>query len=169
MRARALIYNAQSSRIARNRPTDDRSSWKLAGGEPARLARRNINSVTDHTVDNGAQRRSHSERGVMANTHSKLKWIVAVVGMIAVADLALHGWSLLRAAPAPSTPVPRVETVVARAEAPLQAGLVDRSRKGDRLLPAGPVAKGKLPPGCESQSSPLARLAPPNMIRQCVT
>jgi hypothetical protein len=102
----------------------------------------------------------------MVNTRGKLKWAVMAVGIIAIADLAFHGWSLVRAV---SAAVPRVETVVARVEAPLQAGLVDRSGKGDRLVPAGPVAKAKLPPGCESQSSPLAKLAPPNLIRQCET
>jgi hypothetical protein len=106
---------------------------------------------------------------MMVNTRGKLKWAVMAVGVIAVADLGLHGWSLLQAAAAPSRVAPRVEAVVARAETPLQAGLIDRSRKRDRLLPAAPAAKVRLPPGCESQSSPLAKLAPPNLIRECVT
>jgi len=161
----ARTYSQRAEQRGRPYSTERRSTPVQAYGmEPARrLARRNTGNATNKTIDPVAQRRARSEGSVMSNTRRKLQWSVMALGILAAADLAINGWSLLRAAPPPQS------TLVPRVEAPLQAGLVDRSRKGDRLVPAAPVAKTRLPPGCESQSSPLARLAPPNLIRQCVT
>jgi hypothetical protein len=47
--------------------------------------------------------------------------------------------------------------------------IVDRSRKGDRFIPATPLVKIVLPRGCESSVSSVTKLSRSNLLWRCVT
>jgi hypothetical protein len=95
------------------------------------------------------------------STISSIKCTVAGLMVVAAFVLATTCAASLGAAPSQSS----VATVLAS-----QTGMIDRSRKGDRLAPVAPAIKVVLLPGCEPQFSPLTRLSPSNFAaRRCLT
>jgi hypothetical protein len=95
-------------------------------------------------------------------TRSHARWIIAAFAAVAVVALAMNCVGSSGAAPAQSK-------VIAQSELLSQAGMIDRSRKGDRLRSVAPAIEAELPEGCDSPFSPLAKLAPANLIARCLT
>jgi hypothetical protein len=79
-----------------------------------------------------------------------------------VFTLAMNSLPSLRAAPSHSEVTYQLKMV-------LQASMVDRARKGDRLAPAPYAIKLAPPPGCESPFSSLSKLSRSYLIARCVT
>ena len=52
---------------------------------------------------------------------------------------------------------------------PTRTTIVDRSRKGDRFIPATPSVKIVLPRGCESSVSSVTKLSRSDLVWRCVT
>src|SRR5262245_57163401 len=60
-------------------------------------------------------------------------------------------------------------TVAAQSRLITQYGMVDRSRKGDRLDFVAPATLREMPTACDAPFSPFASLAPSNVIGRCLT
>jgi hypothetical protein len=58
---------------------------------------------------------------------------------------------------------------VTQSQAALEAPVLDRSRKGDRLDSARAAVRVGPPPGCEAPFSPLAKFSRSDLIGRCVT
>jgi hypothetical protein len=98
----------------------------------------------------------------MANILGKLKWTSSGLAAASLLVLAPNWLPFLRAA-ALQSPL----TVQLKSEP--QAGMIDRSRKGDRLVPTPFAIRIAPPPGCEFPFSPLAKLSPPHEVARCLT
>ena len=99
----------------------------------------------------------------MANINgSGLEWTVVGFAAVIVVGLTIN-----------SAPSPEAAPLYSQATLPsatvAQANMIDRSQKGDRLAPAVPAAKIVLPRGCDSQVSPMTKLAPGQFIARCLT
>jgi hypothetical protein len=98
----------------------------------------------------------------MANILGKIKWALSALAVAALVVLAPNSLPFLRAASLQSAPTVQLKTDP-------QAGMIDRSRKGDRLVPMPLAIKIVPPPGCEFPFSPLAKLSPPHELARCLT
>jgi hypothetical protein len=91
---------------------------------------------------------------------SKITWIAVECAAVAVVALATNLLESAGALPSHSTAVTEPKPITT----------VDRSRKGDRLIPAAaPSVNLVRPPGCESPVSFLAKLSPPDLVGRCLT
>ena len=96
----------------------------------------------------------------MSKIVGKIKWIAAQCVAIALVALATNLLESAGALPSHSAAVTH----------PTLMTIVDRSGKGNRLVPAaGPSIKLVRPPGCESPVSFLAKPSPPNLVGRCLT
>jgi hypothetical protein len=98
----------------------------------------------------------------MANSDGRLEWTVLGFAAVVAVALTIKIAPSLGAAPSDS------KAAAAPATAS-QAEMIDRSRKGDRAAPGISTAKIVLPQGCESQVSPMTKLAPGQFIARCLT
>ena len=98
----------------------------------------------------------------MANILAKIKWTSASLAAAAFVVFAPNWVPYLRAAPLQSALTVQLKTDP-------QAGMIDRSRKSDRLVPTPLAIKIVPPPGCEFPFSPLAKLSPPHEVARCLT
>ena len=90
------------------------------------------------------------------------EYLIAAAAGAAVVILAMNWVTKLEAAPSHTT-------VVAQSRSITHDGMVDRSRKGDRLDFVAPTARSVMPTGCDAPFSPLAKLAPSNVTGRCLT
>jgi hypothetical protein len=90
------------------------------------------------------------------------KYIIAAAAAVAVVVVAMNCATRLEAAPSHTTVAPPSKSIT-------HDGLVDRSRKGDRLDLVAPATRGGMPTGCDAPFSPLAKLSPSNVIGRCLT
>jgi hypothetical protein len=97
----------------------------------------------------------------MTAIRSDVKYFIAAAAGVAVFVLAMNGVTRLQAAPSHPT--------VAQSRSITQDGMVDRSRKGDRLDFVVPAARRGMPIGCDAPFSPLAKLSPSNVTGRCLT
>ena len=93
---------------------------------------------------------------------SSIKCTAAGLTAVAIFVLTMTCVASLGAAPPQSS-------LVAQPAMASQTGMIDRSRKGDRLTVAAQI-KVVLLPGCEPQFSSLSRLSPSDFVaRRCLT
>jgi hypothetical protein len=91
---------------------------------------------------------------------NKIKWIAVQSAAVAVVALATNLLESAGALPSRSAAVTEPKPITT----------VDRSTKGDRLIPAAPPSvKLVRPPGCESPVSFLVKLSPPDLVGRCLT
>ena len=95
----------------------------------------------------------------MSKIAGKIKWIAVQCAAVAVVALATNLLESAGALPSDSAAVTQ----------PTPITIVDRSRKGDRLIPAAPSVKIVLPSGCESSVSSVTKLSRSDLLWRCVT
>ena len=95
----------------------------------------------------------------MSKIAGKIKWIAVQCAAVAVVALATNQLESAGALPSDSAAVTQ----------PTRITIVDRSRKGDRLIPAAPSVKIVLPSGCESSVSSVTKLSRSDLLWRCVT
>jgi hypothetical protein len=91
---------------------------------------------------------------------SSAKHLIAAATGTAVIILAMNWVAKLE-------PTPSHTMVVAHSRLITHDGMVDRSRKGDRL--DAPITRSMMPTGCDAPFSPLVKHAPPNVTGRCLT
>jgi hypothetical protein len=96
---------------------------------------------------------------VLSKIARKVQWLAAQCAMLAVVVLAVN---LLESAGALTS-----HSAVVTQPKPVM--IVDRSRKGDRLIPAAPAIKIVLPHGCESSVSSITKVSRSDLLWRCVT
>jgi hypothetical protein len=79
-----------------------------------------------------------------------------------VVVLAMNFVLSLRAAPSVSASMPAAELTT-------QAGMIDRSLKGDRASAVAPAIKPVILPGCELPFSALVKRAGADLVARCLT
>jgi hypothetical protein len=90
------------------------------------------------------------------------EYFMAALAGAAVAVLAINGVTSLQAAPS-DTPA------VVQSNAITPGGMVDRSRKGNRLDFVAPATRQGMPAGCDSPLSSLAKPLPSDIAGRCLT
>ena len=98
----------------------------------------------------------------MTAIKSNSKYIIAAATGAAVVVVAMNCVTRLEAAPSHAT-------VVVQSSSITHDGMVDRSRKGDRLDLVAPAARRGVPIGCDGLFSPLAKFSPSNVTGRCLT
>ena len=104
---------------------------------------------------------SPSRGWAMTAIRGNLKYLIAAAAGAAVFVLAMNGVTRLQAAPS--------HTTVAQSRSITHDGMVDRSRKGDRLDFVAPATRTGMPIGCDAPFSPLVKLSPSNVTGRCLT
>ena len=95
----------------------------------------------------------------MSKVTGKIKTITVQCAAVAVVALATNLLESAGALPSDSAAVTQ----------PTPITIVDRSRKGDRFIPAAPSVKIVLPRGCESSVSSVTKLSRSDLLWRCVT
>ena len=90
---------------------------------------------------------------------NKIKRIAVQCAAVVVVALATNLLESAGALPSDSAAVTQ----------PTRTTIVDRSRKGDRFIPATPSVKIVLPRGCESSVSLVTKLSRSDLVWRCVT
>ncbi len=106
-----------------------------------------------------------SELALSINHHGRwvmTKYLIAAAAGAALVILAMNWVTKLEAAASHTM-------VVAQSRSITHDGMVDRSRKGDRLDFAAPATRRGMPTGCDAPFSPLAKFAPSNVTGRCLT
>jgi len=95
----------------------------------------------------------------MSKVTGKIKRVAAQCAVAAIVALATNLLESAGALPSDSAAVTQ----------PTPITIVDRSRKGDRLIPAAPSVKIVVPRGCESSVSSVTKLSRSDLLWRCVT
>jgi len=98
----------------------------------------------------------------MSAIRSSTKYLIVALAGAAVVVLAMNWATRLEAAPSHTI-------VVAQSTSSTHDGMVDRSRKGDRLDFVAPATRGGMPIGCDAPFSSLAKLPPSKVVGRCLT
>jgi hypothetical protein len=98
----------------------------------------------------------------MTSIGRSAKYLIAAATGAAVIIFAMNWVTKFEAAPSHTT-------VMAQSRSITHDGMVERSRKGDRLDFSAPITRSVMPTGCDAPFSPLAKHAPPNVTGRCLT